>query len=302
MVFQSNPIFIGGDGRSGTTLLSLILDSHPKLSFGPELHFRGPKNLGSYILNCLNLRDQIENIDRWLELKNNPDLYHGINFVNRCHRFGVNSSELRVMIKKEMKKLNSLLETFEDRCHLINTIGEFNCGKKKASRWGIKIMRDIKILQKYIHAWPNAQFLHIIRDGRDVVASQMIEHSTWGYSNIEEAAKGWVDIIKKSRKYAKFYPLLEVRYEDLVTQPKATIQRILKFLGIPWHDDLLRHHEVNHTLYKNPYNHPSIDTIVRPINNSAVGRYRNDLTLDQIQTFNCIAGKHLIELSYTVDT
>jgi Sulfotransferase family len=58
--FQSAPIFVGGDGRSGTTLLSLILDSNSELVVGPELHFRGPANLGA---SCVEACDLLINSD-----------------------------------------------------------------------------------------------------------------------------------------------------------------------------------------------------------------------------------------------
>src|SRR5436309_3410290 len=51
----SSPVFIGGENRSGTTLLCVILDSHPALVCGPELDFLDPENLGPHVLACCDL-------------------------------------------------------------------------------------------------------------------------------------------------------------------------------------------------------------------------------------------------------
>jgi hypothetical protein len=52
---RSDPILIGGENRSGTTLASVVLDSHPDLVVGPELDFVEPENLGPYVLESCDL-------------------------------------------------------------------------------------------------------------------------------------------------------------------------------------------------------------------------------------------------------
>lgn len=297
---DGKPIFLGGDGRSGTTLLSVILDSHPQLVFGPELHFNGAKNLGPYVLECLDLL--IANDPRAFGkgLKENGYLKLGVQFAKRCHRFGIEFADLRQLVIQTMEAVKSDLISFEDRCVLINAIGNYNLERTGALRWGIKVMREIKSLHKYAAIWPQAQFIHIIRDGRDVAASQMKEHGTWGYGDIERAAIGWVEMIEKTRKNAGTLPLIEIIYEELVGNPEPTLKKLLEFLELPWDDAVLRHTETNHTLFENPYNHASIDSIVKPINKAAVGRYSNDLSPEEIKVFEKNAGRHLAELGYPV--
>ncbi|XSC42237.1 sulfotransferase [Bradyrhizobium sp. RDT10] len=55
--FPSSPVLLGGDNRSGTTLLSVVLDSHPDLVIGPEIDFLEPPNLGPHILRAIDLLD-----------------------------------------------------------------------------------------------------------------------------------------------------------------------------------------------------------------------------------------------------
>ncbi|OEF96832.1 sulfotransferase family protein [Desulfuribacillus alkaliarsenatis] len=295
---QKDPIFIGGDGRSGTTLLSLILNSHKDIACGPELHFRGPKNLGSYILECLDKEKSSEK--DIVELKKIKELNPGMNFIIRCHRMGISSDKLKEAIINIKGKEKCNIETFEERCKLIDLLGEIIKKNKGVLYWGIKIMRDIKILNKYIEIWPEAKFIHIVRDGRDVAASQMIDHSSWGYTDIESAALGWVDIINRARNYAKKFPVCEIRYEDLILTPEKTLMDICGFLEIEWDDSLMSHHLKNHSLFKNHYNHPSINSVINPMNDSSIGRYKKDLTQQDILIFNKIAFDVLNTLQYTV--
>lgn len=296
--YDHAPVFVGGDGRSGTTLLSLILDSHPQLAVGPELHFRGPVNLGPYILRCIELRQLTPSDEQWAQLKQEPDLYPGVHFINRCHRFGVDHRRLRELIEQTMAGLGGTLETLPERCALVEAIGQCVRRSAGADRWGLKIMRDLRIIDRYAAVWPRAQFIHLVRDGRDVAASQLRDHDSWGYADIEQAAKGWVDLIRKTRKLAKPYQVMEVKYEDLVVNAERTVRRLLDFLGVCWDDRVLQHSRVDHSLFANPYHHPSIATVVNPINASAVGRYRRDLTAEQITSFNRIAGETLSEFGY----
>ncbi|WP_208640020.1 sulfotransferase [Lonsdalea britannica] len=58
----TNPVLLGGENRSGTTLLSVILDSHPDLVVGPELDFTEPVNLGPHILAVCDYLDANEHL------------------------------------------------------------------------------------------------------------------------------------------------------------------------------------------------------------------------------------------------
>ncbi|SFH81323.1 Sulfotransferase family protein [Tindallia magadiensis] len=265
------------------------------MAVGPELHFRGPENLGSYILECIDLWNALDG--DYQELKKDKHYKNAVNFIIRSIRYGIDIHVLRDMI--QTLKTNSVtnLESFKERTLLINCMGNYHLENTKAKRWGIKIMKDIKIANKYLEIWPKAQFIHIVRDGRDVAASQMCDHSSWGYKNIEDAANGWVDLIKKARINTNGQ-MLEIRYEDLINKPENSIEKILSFLSLDWEGSLLEHQRFSHSLYKNAYNHPSIDTVVKPMNNSAIGRYMRDLCVKDQEKFFALAYELLEEFDY----
>lgn len=289
------PVFIGGDGRSGTTLLSLMLNAHPDLAIGPELHFRAPDNLGPYILECL---DELElALETPQALKGRAHLRHGINFIHRCHRFGIEPSELRMLTRTTMTACGTSLESFDDRCALINLLGSTMETRCDAGCWGIKIMRDIRVAQWYSTLWPRSRFIHIVRDGRDVAASQLRDQQ-WGYSSVDDAAQGWITLLDSVERLRPTIELMEIRYEDLVLNPEHVMKRILKFLAAPWSERVLHHHVHDHALFAHPHDHPSINEVRQPINADAIGRYRNDLSSHECARFEQLAGRHLWKHRY----
>lgn len=299
---SSDPILIGGDGRSGTTLLSVVLDSVPTLVVGPELHFGGPVDLGPSVEQVAELLAAEDPRVFGKGLKEHPDLKKPVQFAKRCHRFGVEFADLVELCREARSITRSDLVRFEDRCVFIDLVGEHRRRETGSARWGIKIMREIGAASRYASVWPEAQFLHIVRDGRDVASSQITEHGTWGAGSVGEAAGIWSTLLRKVAKEARQHPIHQVRYEHLVLDPEPTLRPLLAFLGIEWTDAVLRHAEVDHTLFKNPYNHASIDSVTRPLNGSAIGRFRRDLTPEQITEFEEIAGDSLREHGYEIGT
>lgn len=292
------PVFIGGDGRSGTTLVSVVLNAHPDLAVGPELHFRGPSNLGPYVVKCLELLLSDDSRTRGKGLKENPELRAGVQFAKRCARFGLSFDEQLKAIVKFMEEEDEQIESFESRSHLISILGGVAAEKKGASGWGIKIMRDIAVARKYSSEWPSARFLHVVRDGRDVAASQLREHGTWGYGDIEEAGKAWVKLLETVETQSKRLRIHQFAYESLVREPRTTLEQICTFLDVGWCDSMLKHVEVEQPLFKQPYGHPSASAAAEPINASSIGRFRSDLSEEEIRTFEYIAGGKLVDLGY----
>lgn len=301
-VLGGSPVFIGGDGRSGTTLLGVILDSHPQLAVGSELHFLGPPNLGPYILDGIRLLRAGDARLTETGIRSYPEYRSVLRFVRRCERFGVALDPLEDLIRSAIAKTGTDLSNFEHRCVLIDSLGRHIARAAGKPRWGMKLMRAIKNLPRYAEVWPEARFVHIIRDGRDVAASQIRDHSSWGYSSIEIAAERWPKLVTTIHSYQSAHRLFELRYEDVVAAPESSLRSLADFLNVPWDESMLRHSQVEHGLLRSGVQHPSHDAVSRPINSSAVGRFRHDLTPQEIDAFEAVAGPVLDEFGYTRDT
>ncbi len=90
---------------------------------------------------------------------------------------------------------------------------------------------------------------------------------------------------------------IEVRYEDLVTAPEATLRRLFAFLSEDWEAAVLDYHEHARELA----DESSADAVTRPLSRSAIGRWQRDLAvLDRPPVKEEIGGL-LVELGYATD-
>jgi hypothetical protein len=294
------PIFIGGVHRSGTTLLSLILDSHPAVICGPELDFLEPVDLGPHIVDCIQL---LQARDLRVEGKGvetrDPVFQLGVQFVKQCWRFGVGPTDLLDIVVTTMADTRGDLRLFEDRCVLIDRLGEARRVQEKKARWGLKIQMNIVLADRLARIWPDLKVVHIVRDGRDVASSQLLGNRGWGFRSIEEAALGWVEVLRGVRRGCRGLELFELRYEDLVTDPEPVLRRLLQFLGISWNDSVCRHHAYAHSLQRHPFDHPSAEEAARPIHRGAIGKHRLSLPAEDVERFDQIAGYWLRRFGYT---
>jgi Sulfotransferase family len=297
---QSPPILLGGDHRSGTTLVSLVLDAHPDVVFGPELEFRLPSNLGHHLLECCDLelaRDPA--VSGSGVTTADPRWQLGIQLIRQCERFGLEVADLRELVTAEMARDAHLVE-FAERARLIERIGDVRRRARGADRWGFKIQRDIVDAAAFVDVWPGALFIHVVRDGRDVAASHLTSGYEWAYHSAEEVARGWVATVSGIPRDELGDQLYEMRYEDLVRRPEPVLRDLLEYLGLPWCDAVLSHELVPHDLASRPYDHPSVDASWRSIDANAISRYRRDLAVEDVAQFESIAGALLEAWGYEV--
>jgi hypothetical protein len=176
-------------------------------------------------------------------------------------------------------------------------------------RWAEKTPQNVQYMVTLGEIFPEAQFIHMLRDGRDVACSLV----TMNWSRPEtglrleftrtmgNAAKHWRDTVVTAHRQSEHPSLagrvLEVRYEALVTETDATMHRVLEFLGEEWNDAVLSHHTKDRSHLREQRN-PGMDGILRPVGRGPVGRWRRDMTeLDKAE-FKAQAGQLLTELGY----
>jgi hypothetical protein len=296
--FSSNPIFIAGDNRSGTTLLAIILDSHPALVIGPELDFREPEDLGPAMLRCLELLARDDPRVRSPGVDAEPPFTYTAQLAKQCHRFGIATHELAELVHVAMRTTGTELVEFADRCVLLDAIGEARRRATQVQRWGLKIQRELLCYADWAALWPRAKFVQIVRDGRDVAASHLRSDRLLYYTSITHAAEGWAQLVRDTRALVSDGRVHELRYEDLIVDPEATLRPLLEYLELDWDPAVLDHTAVQHDLFAHPYRHPSVEAVSQPLHPSAIGRYRTDLSPEELATFHRIAGEWLARMGY----
>jgi Sulfotransferase family len=205
-----------GVGRSGTTLLRLMLDAHPEVAIPGETHFvpRVIKRMERSPLSADEVADFVTEHKRWGD-------------------FHLDADELRERFRS--------LKPFTAGDAIRSFYGLYSEREGK-TRYGDKTpgyMREMLRLQRVL---PEARFIHIIRDGRDVALSVL--KLNWGPSNPTEAAELWTERIEKARQQApKVKHYLEVRFEDLVMDTEGTLRKVCEFIELDYDPVMLGYHE-----------------------------------------------------------
>jgi len=157
------------------------------------------------------------------------------------------------------------------------------------SRWAEKTPSHVFQIDLIHELYPQAQFIHILRNGRDVVRS--LQSMPWAPRNIRWSCRRWVDSVQAARTAAKKLPAdkyMELRYEQLVEDPQAAIQRLCDFLHEPVAGQMLA--------FDNPENN-SWGIEQQALSRGPVNRHRG-LNLVERFVFSRLASSLLSELGY----
>ncbi len=137
--------------------------------------------------------------------------------------------------------------------------------------------------------YPDAHFIHIVRDGRDVARS--LTAQPWSDATIASAADEWKDSIRAARE-AGLPPdrYREVRYETLIERPREVISELYGWLGLAVTDAILERALVEAEVQKNVdgYGQPGV----------ATGKWQRAFTPSDLADFEQVAGELLAELDY----
>ena len=218
------PFFIIGSGRSGNTLLRSILCNHKEISIPPESYvlkdiFRKYKTF-----NFLNWEDKIKLILG--EFESHEEFYTWEIDLQPVYR-------KLLLIDDEKRTLSNIIDEIYKHYSEIKF--------PEANIWGDKTPINTLYLHWIYKMFPNAKYIHLIRDGRDVVSSYL---KMGRYNNIQEAADRWSKSIKKSQELSKrtnqdqYY---ELYYEEMVSNPKEEIKKLCSFLNIEFDENILKH-------------------------------------------------------------
>lgn len=292
-------IFVRGMSRSGGTLMATVLDAHRDIAMCYEVyeHLLAPAdNDNNGVQRRIEmLREAIGGFaltkNRKLKKISDANLQK---FVFRALRAGIEPQTL-LEIMEQHKAECGTFDTFEQRMAFIERTGLAKAKRESKANWGSKIGGIYDDLQEL---WPDSYFLFMLRDGRDVAASR---RSVGDFGQgVAHIAGAWRDQVKNFRKFAARPGVRAhiVRYEQLVADPKSELEKITTFIELPWDDRLMSFHDQDLSIYRNPTGHLSRDQVNRPINASSLGRWKRDLSAEEIATFEAEAGEMLTELGY----
>ncbi len=276
-------LFIVGRPRSGTTLLMSLFDAHPNVSIPPECQF------------VINLYSKYKNICHWDEEK----IDEFIEDLKIQWRFDIWKVDL-----KELKR--SLLAfnyeaTYSDVCKCVYILNKSVFPKEDILLIGDKNPGYTIYTQRLSKIFPDAKFIHIIRDYRDNLVS--IRNVDFELPITSMVVYKWTYFIKRFRKAMNQYPgtHIEVRYEDLVRHPETELKKLCEFAGIPYREDVFKFHEKTEEalkMYPTEIMNKYFGSLMKKINTSRIGIWQQGLTKKQIKIADSTAGKYADLLHY----
>lgn len=205
-----NLVFIVGCPRSGTTYLQKLLASHPKVHSGWESY------IFAWYLGPL--------LKTWRE-KEHADALPG-----EMRRMGVHSY-------LQEREFRGLAKGFFEA--MIGDLPEGHIFLEKTPAHSLWI-REI------VDLFPDARFINIIRDARDVVASLLAASRTWENRftrHTYSAARLWtryVQAVERARDLVPRENFFDIRYEDLRRGPVQKLALLSQFLSLEWSEDAIR--------------------------------------------------------------
>ncbi len=201
---EPEPVFVGGAWDSGISGLQTMLDAHHRIQAGPEVKL---------VPILCSLRNEW-----WRDM--GPDL----------EAAGIGETELDQAVRVFVHQLTGGA-TYTDRRVVEST------------------PHSLLHMGMLARIFPRARFVHVVRDGRDVAASlvgrQWMDPATgenvWCCQSVGEAATYWAHMVSAIREQAEMLPgrYLEIRYEDLVSQPEFVMRHVMAFLGEAWDPSVL---------------------------------------------------------------
>jgi hypothetical protein len=264
-VSSQSHIAIGGCGRSGTTLVRVILDSHPQLSCGPELNVYLPQ-----VLNLSRLKEK-------LKLAKDLDTAY---YTSRSRAEFID--HLAGLVRGTTGKPRWAEKTPKNVHHLHYIFEKFPKAKF------IHVLRDGRDVACSLRTHPRHR----------VVGGKLVPVNTW--KPMKYCAARWRDSLLSAKPHMSDPRFHTVRYEQLVTNPRQTIADLMRFLDEPWDNALLAHSEAAST-FRDVTAFPQNPEALQPIGTAAVARWQRDMTEEDKRIFRDIAGELLIEHGYASD-
>jgi len=280
-------VFILGHGRSGTTLLQSLLNSHPNIAAPQECDF------------ILHLYPRFGKINHWEK----SDIYEFIDSLFLSPLFSI-----WLVDKKQLtKRLLSIAPyiSYQLACKIV-------IHQAKKSDKQVKLLSDKNpinslFIKKLLSIFPDAQFIHMVRDPRDSVNGHIKRLQN---KNPFFLAWRWkrynILIERQKRKYPnKFFT---IQYENMVGNIEDTLISLSSFIGLPFYNSMMQNtvpkglltlqdskffedlpQDKRDALFKRlQATHKST---LSPVNSNNIAKWKNEMNLRDIMITEIIAGK-----------
>jgi hypothetical protein len=276
MTAPGAPVLVLGVRRSGTTLLRVMLDRSPELAVPDESYFvpqlarrhRGPVDADAFLDDLRRLPTLVE----W-----------------------------QVSADAVAPRLLPGMTTGE----AIGAVFATYAAERGKARWGDKTPLYMQYLPLLEQLFPDARFVHLVRDGRDAALSFLsvptgIMTEGWGHPRDAAGfACQWATEVRAARELGRRVGTaryLEVGYEALVAEPEAGLRGICAFLGLAYDEAMVDYAGKTESARKEHQQRLNEPPRV------GVRNWRTEMAPADVASFEAVAGDLLHELGYEATT
>jgi protein-tyrosine sulfotransferase len=261
--------FMVGMGRSGSTLLQHILDSHDEIAAAPESMFimqtfKKFKNYKSFS------RYDIDQLLKVLKLDRKLEVYWRVNYN---------------LLENNIINLADKGATYQDLCKLI-LLSHNNSYQQKSS---IKIVGEKNptntlFMNELISLFPDAKFLFVIREPKDCIASHVTAFKTRKIASIAWAWKEFGEgFLEFSRRHVNNCRIIQ--YEKIVTDPIESLTGICEFLNVRFQPEQLQFQEKfsasNQEFENSEIFNEIMGELKKAVHDKNIGKWNNILTEEE---------------------
>lgn len=233
-------IFIVGVGRSGTKFLRNVLERHPQIHISSETHFFSTAFHNGFIKTA----DKIGNLKKDKNVKALVDKIFEKKIFGSFWRGGNLNDKERLL-----DKFISSDRSFKSLFHIIL---EEDRAKHQKAIGGEKTPSHLYHVDTILKWFPEAKVLHILRDPRDVLSSDIHKDVKPDYPVSKKnifynigiflaVIYNWSNAVKLDKRYKTSYPsnYKLVKYEDLLHNHRNCVGEICTFLGVDFSENML---------------------------------------------------------------
>jgi hypothetical protein len=265
------PVIVLGVGRSGTTLLRVMLDRSSQIAIPYESFFVTP--LAHRHGRRPKLDDFLDDLGRFYQL----------------YEWGIAPEDVRPRLREGMTTGEAIAAVFDVYAE-----------REGKPRWGDKTPLYMQHLPLLERLFPDALWVHLVRDGRDAALSFLelpegFSGKTWAQPRTAaQFAARWRMEILAARRLGKHVGgrYLELRYEDLVTEPERELRRVCEHASLPWEPAMLEHADT-----PDVSSMPAHRNIAQPPT-PGLRDWRSQMSRDDALAFEEVAGDVLLSSGY----
>lgn len=293
--FGSEPLrpfyFLVGCPRSGTYLLSAILNHSGRIAFPRETHFIPlfPPHL--WLAGDLNRPQARRRLTRAIFVF----LRIWLARAEEERDFAAVTQHSLLMVEPETDRI---AESTRNYAELVQGLFAAYARSQGAEMAGDKspFFDHMPLGRMDAAVGGQARFIHIIRDGRDVCLSWL--KIKVGPRTLAQAARAWARHVAGKRAWGALHPdrYHELRYEDLLTEPEKTLRAVCSFVGMPYSDELLEFHLS--AFAADIAVNSSQTRLSQPLDPGNRGKWRTGMTAEEVAAFEAIAGSVLADCGY----